>query len=366
MKILISRKDLRNTTSGVPRIVLDELRYFNQLGHQAYAIAETINGQMVRENQGIPVKTWRYPFSGYWRRKFYQWRVASWIKKNRPDLVIGHGDILHQDILYLHNCTHLAYEQIEKKPLPASDEVGRIHHEILTQGTFKLLVCNSVMMKEDLVRRFKLDASRVVVIYPEVNLSKFSVTSAKVIKKEWRQKLGIPQEAFVFGMVTSGNFKKRNLELLIRAFKKLHHIHPETYLFVGGGKVEDHYQEMITERVTFAPTLIDVKNYYYLLDAYVLPAHIEEFGISVLEAMYCQIPVITSAQVGASEIFEGVGRELILETMGDDELVEKMERLLEREYYLRVQQTNAATAQKFNANSQNKKLEKVLADFSIL
>lgn len=360
MKILISRKDLRNTASGVPRIVVDELRYFHQLGHETYVIAETINEDLVKSNKGIPVKTWRFPISGHLRRLFYLWQVSRWINKNKPDLVIGHGDILDQDILFMHNCVHLAHELIENKPLPEDDEVGLIHQRILTQGSFKTLVCNSKLMKDDFVKRFDIDTSKLIVVYPEVNLSSFRVPQPEEVKRIWREKLGIPQEAYVFGMVTSGNHKKRNLDLLIKAFKRFNANHPQTYLFVGGGKIDKRYRDMISENVTFAPTLIDVKNYFYLLDAYVLPAHIEEFGISVLEAMYCGIPVITSAQVGASEIIEGIGRDLILDELSEEHLILKMEKLLEYNFYQEVKRVNESTANKFNANSQNIMLEQIL------
>lgn len=366
MKVLISRKDLRDTASGVPKKVLQELKFFSELGYQAYAIAETMNHGMVEEFKGTPVKTWRWPISGYFRRRFYQIQVDRWIKKNRPELVIGHGDINDQDVLYIHNCVHLAHELIEGKSLPDDHEVGRIHQEILSRGKFKLLVCNSEMMRGDLVKRFRLDPSKAVVIYPEVNLDKFKVSNPTEIKREWRAKLGIPQDAFVIGLVTSGNFKKRNLGMLIQAFKEIQKDHPEAYLFVAGGNIDQKYKDMIQERVTFAPTLIDVKNYYYLLDAFCLPAHIEEFGRSVLEAMYCGKPVVTTKNVGASEILEESSRKLIMDEVSLEELKEKLKLLFKPELYEEVKKRNIETSMKLSADNQNKKLKDVLVAHKIL
>jgi UDP-glucose:(heptosyl)LPS alpha-1,3-glucosyltransferase len=366
MKVLISRKDLRDTASGVPKKVLQELQFFNGLGYESFAIAETMNVPMVKEFKGVPVKTLRWPISGYFRRRFYQMQVDRWVKKNAPKLVIGHGDILNQDVLYIHNCVHLAHELIEKKPLPKDHEVGKIHEEILTKGKFKLLVCNSEMMKKDLVTRFKLDANKAVVIYPEVNLSKFKAENTEKLKREWRSKFDIPGNAFVIGLVTSGNFKKRNLGMLIEAFKEIQKKHPEAWLFVAGGNIDQKYKDMISERVTFAPTLIDVKNYYYLLDAFCLPAHIEEFGRSVLEAMYCGKPVVTTETVGASEIMEGRARELILENITKEDLVDKLGKLFNRELYMDVMKTNIHTSQQYSADSQNQKLNEVLKAHKII
>lgn len=366
MKVLISRKDLRDTASGVPKKVLQEISFFNGLGYESYAIAETMNVPMINEFKGIPVKTFRWPFSGYFRRRFYQMQVDRWIKKHKPNLVIGHGDIVNQDVLYIHNCVHLAYELIEGKPLPKDHEVGRIHEEILTKGQFKLLICNSHMMKNDLVKRFNIDSKKVEVIYPEVNLSKFIAEDPEGIKSEWRKKLGIPQDAFVIGLVTSGNFKKRNLGLLIEAFKDIVKKHPNAWLFVGGGNIDQKYKDMISERATFAPLLLDVKNYYYLLDVFCLPAHIEEFGRSVLEAMFCGKPVVTTTTVGASEIIQGRGRELVIDKINKEELVKKLEMLFNEELYQDVMKVNKNTAMNLSAEKQNEELRAVLVKYGIL
>jgi UDP-glucose:(heptosyl)LPS alpha-1,3-glucosyltransferase len=221
-------------------------------------------------------------------------------------------------------------------------------------------------MKNDLVQRFQLDSSKVEVIYPEVNLSKFEVQDGDKIKSEWREKLGIPKDAFVIGLVTSGNFKKRNLGMLIESFKEIQKKHPSAYLFVAGGNIDQKYKDMIKERVTFAPTIMDVKNYYYLLDAFCLPAHIEEFGRSVLEAMYCGKPVVTTMNVGASEILEGRARELILKSISKDDLTEVLNKLFDPELYNEVKELNRLSSKKLSANAQNNKLKEVLMRHQIL
>lgn len=364
MKVLISRKDLRDTTSGVPKKVLQELKFFRSLGHEPYAIAETMNEDMVKEFGGLPVKTWRWPISGYFRRKFYDSRVRSWIHTHKPSIVIGHGDILHQDVLFIHNCVHLAHERIEAKPLPANHEVGKIHQAIFEQGSFKLLICNSQMMKNDLVKRFKLNEKKAVVIYPEVNLAKFKVEDAQKVKAEWRAKFGFKENEFVIGLVTSGNFKKRNLGLLIEAYKKFSESHPQARLFIAGGNVDQSYKDMAPANVVFAPPILDVKNYYYLLDVFVLPAHIEEFGRSVLEAMYCGKPVITTAYVGASEILEGVNRELIIENINQETLLAKLETVFSSK--IDLGKLNHEVAFKYSADVQNQAFGDTLKQHGIL
>lgn len=366
MKILISRKDLRDTTSGVPKKVLQELQFFKNKGHEAFAIAETLNKQMVQEFGGLPVKTFRWPFSGYFRRKFYNQQVERWTKKHRPALVVGHGDILHQDVLFIHNCVHLAHELIEGKPLPEDHEVGKIHEAIFKEGTYKVLVCNSQMMKDDLVKRFGVDPQKAVVIYPEVNLAKFKVEDPSAVKKEWREKFGFKSDDFVIGLVTSGNFKKRNLGLLIEAYKEIVKINPKAKLFIAGGNIDQKYKDQAPkEGVVFAGPILDVKNYYYLLDVFVLPAHIEEFGRSVLEAMYCGVPVITTKFVGASEILEGRGREMIMMSISQSSLVGHLTDVMDPVVAKEIAEVNKITAQSYSSEVQSNAFGEMLKVFDL-
>jgi UDP-glucose:(heptosyl)LPS alpha-1,3-glucosyltransferase len=366
MKILISRKDLRDTTSGVPKKVLQELQFFSREGHEAYAIAETMNLEMINEFGGRPVKTFRWPISGFYRRKFYSQRVDNWIKKNRPSIVIGHGDILNQDVLFIHNCVHLAHELIEGKPLPSDHEVGKIHTAIFKEGTYKLLICNSQMMKDDLVKRFGVDAHKAVVIYPEVNLAKFKVDDPAKVKKEWREKFGFKDDDFVIGLVTSGNFKKRNLGLLIEAYKEITKENSKAKLFIAGGNIDQKYKDQCPkEGVVFAPPIIDVKNYYYLLDVFVLPAHIEEFGRSVLEAMFCGVPVVTTKYVGASEILEGKSRDYIMNDISKPHLVDLLKKLMNKEASEEVSKLNQKTSIAYSSEAQNNAFGEVLKKFGI-
>jgi len=354
MKVLISRKDLRDTTSGVPRIVLQELEFLNSHAHQCFAIAESINKNMISESGGTPLKTLRWPMSGKFRRQFYQFQVNRWIKKNRPEIVIGHGDILNQDILFIHNCVHLAHELIEGRSLPKDHEVGVIHQEILTRGQFKILVANSQMMKNDLVNRFKINPEKVVVMYPEFNPKRFQIDSPQELRSQWRAKFGFKEDDFVIGMVTSGNFKKRNLSLLIEAFKEVTKVEPRAKLFVAGRNIDEKYIQSAPKNISiFAPAIEDVKTYYNLLDVFVLPAHIEEFGLSVLESMFCKIPVITTSFVGASELLKEESKEFVMGKANLDELVSMILKLRDKNISKRISALNYETSLEFSAQVKN-------------
>ena len=89
------------------------------------------------------------------------------------------------------------------------------------------------------------------------------------------------------------------------------------------------------------------------MDVFVLPAHIEEFGRSVLEAMYCGVPVITGRHVGASEILEDEGRDFILEELSEKHLVDLLSKLVDLNTRERVSSLNKQTAEKYSSDKQN-------------
>lgn len=367
-KVLISQKDLHATKSGVPRIVHQQLRYFSAKGHQAHAIAERIDKKAVKASGGIPIKTFRWPISGYHRRINYQNRVIKAANKLQPDLIIGHGDIVNQDICYIHNCVHLAYEKIHGKKIPLAHEVGRVHETILRAQIFNALICNSQMMKTDLIERFRVPETKVEVLYPMYSSEKFHLGAGA--REQKRKELNVSNDEVLVGFITSGNFKKRNLKLLIEAVAQIRQNTPLNFkvLVAGKDKIEP-YQLLLQkleleESFIFAPSIGSVEDYYAASDIFVLPAHIEEFGLSIMEAMACGRPVVTTDMTGASELIELDSKNFILREKTVDELAFKLKPLIEDQLLRdKLGKLNSETAKKHSDKAREKDFALMLTKF---
>jgi UDP-glucose:(heptosyl)LPS alpha-1,3-glucosyltransferase len=128
---------------------------------------------------------------------------------------------------------------------------------------------------------------------------------------------------------------------------------------VAGNGKRSAYTDLINSHphtVHFLPSTDCVANYYSMLDVFVLPAHIEEFGMSALEAMTCSKPVVLHKMVGASEILEGESLRFSLPSLNKEVWVSSVQDLLDDQALRnRVARQNQETSLKYTAKEQNKK-----------
>ena len=119
-----------------------------------------------------------------------------------------------------------------------------------------------------------------------------------------------------FAVLLIGNdFKNKGLEALLCALNKLPEL-PWRLLVVGRDE-RALYDRLISEygithRVNFLAPSPDVLQFYAAADAYVGPSLQDSFGMPVLEAMSCGLPVVCSSRAGVHEIITDGSDGLIL------------------------------------------------------
>jgi len=107
-----------------------------------------------------------------------------------------------------------------------------------------------------------------------------------------------------YGRITA----KKGMDILIKSFYKLSNEFPDLHLIIAGSDEENYSLKVkkwilnyrLSEKVTFTGLLTGVNKYSVLVDSeiFVLPSYSENFGMSVIEAMLCGIPVVISNGVG--------------------------------------------------------------------
>ena len=348
-------------SSGSARTAYENIRYFQSRGFEVHVASLTMDQKLILSLGAIPHKL--LPFfksTGLARRKWYNWQVQRLRNKLKPQITLGHGDISEQDVLTLHNCVFLASELINGHKLDPEHEMALTHGPLLKNSEFKKMIANSELMKKDTVTRFGVAPEKIEVVYPALDTKTFYPLSLEK-KSLLKARFQFPDKVII-SLVTSGNFKKRGLDLFISAIEALPEELRQKASFRVLGKDEDGtYSRPF---LTFDPGLDDIQNYFNAIDIFVLPARIEEFGRVVLEAMGCGLPVITTDKVGAGELLTDESRSFVVPAGNVSALKNAMAELItkpELRSYLGEQ--NAKRAQRESEELLDARFDRVFLDF---
>jgi len=168
-----------------------------------------------------------------------------------------------------------------------------------------------------------------VVIPNAVDTGVFNSEARLARRSVSRQSLKLDDSDFVV-LLIGNDWKKKGLDQLLRA---LAIIEIPIQLLVVGKDDPGLYrsglrQLQLDDRVRFLAPSADVLSFYAAADAYVAPSLEDAFGLPILEAMACGLPVIASVQAGASEnVLDGATGYLLREPMNHVELAEIILRL---------------------------------------
>lgn len=323
-----------NALSGTPRILRRQALALAQHGQNVSVISESFHSELTDNPKIKCLKTWKWPKNTLFQRQWFDWQAKRLCSKSPKSLVVGHGDTLHQDILFLHTCVHLGADVY---PGPHNDKNLSIpfHRMIFEKGSFNVLVCNSKMMKNDLQKRFNVNKPTHI-FYPGHDQNLINTINPTAVN-EIRQKIKA-ENKLVLGVITSGNLENRGAFALIKAVAQLPL--PErqkvSVLIVGKeGKPEKVYKlagELgIGEQVFWMEPRLDVANLIAAVDIVVHAAKIEAFGMSVLESMALARPIIATSTVGCAELFPEVQKDYIIERQDPAAIAEKLKSLINQD-----------------------------------
>jgi UDP-glucose:(heptosyl)LPS alpha-1,3-glucosyltransferase len=342
--------------SGVPGIILNHAHYLSDLGHQVTLIGEDLDKARIAQTgaQIILIRRWPLP-----KLRRLQWFTRQADKQIRNfDFVVGHGHTMRQHVIHLHNCIRLAHEKIHGQPPRKQDIVMELQERMLMHAEFKFCIANSRLMQQELIRRYGLPQAKIQVVYPGSDLSRFKSADSVRYRHPVRQQLGIAEATVVIGLITSGDFQKRGVDIAINAFAGLPAAHRQRAVLLIIGKTSrlETYRQLVDARslggqIRFLPPIPQVERYYHALDLYIHPARFEEFGLSVQEAMACGLPVIASRQVGAMELLPQAAWDLLPLMLDAAELTRRMQALIEDEAMRRQWQEYCRQAVSKNSDS---------------
>ncbi len=109
-------------------------------------------------------------------------------------------------------------------------------------------------------------------------------------------------------LVHTSNFRKvKRVEDVVSVFCIVNQSIPSKLLMIGDGPERSHIEKMSREmacsdKITFLGKQEAVEEILSVCDLFVLPSESESFGLAALEAMACEVPVISSNTGGIPEV----------------------------------------------------------------
>lgn len=150
----------------------------------------------------------------------------------------------------------------------------------------------------------------------------------KLVKSTRVEKTDVENTTYQIGTIAR-LVKQKNLETLIKSFSKYQFRYPDSKLVIIGEGDQDTYlfdlanDLSISESVIWMKSVKNVAEVLKSIDLFVLPSLYEGFGLVYLEAMLANIPIISSNNQSALEIF-GIDAENLFVMKNVDSLVSKM------------------------------------------
>lgn len=170
-----------------------------------------------------------------------------------------------------------------------------------------------------------------------VNTCRFYPVSSNE-KYELRRKLGLPAEDMIV-IFTGRLVSYKGLPLLLRVWRAIQNIRPNLrLLLVGSGGLDMHNCEAelkkyvikngLQDSVHFTGDVHNVHEYLQASGIFVFPTEREAFGISLIEAMACGLPVIATPVGGIKDILEHKHNGLVMEAGDFQQLYAMLETLI--------------------------------------
>ena len=262
----------------------------------------------------VPGDVWtqRYTFSGKYGANLMEEVaryaiVAAQVAKNLE----GQFDVIHAHD-WLTYFAGIAAKRVSGKPLVVhmhATEFDRSGENINTQTyaieragmhAADLVIAVSNLTRNIVINRYGVPAEKVVAVHNAVRFAE---------KEKPLPERGVDDKIVTFlGRIT---FQKGPDYFVEAAAKVLKRVPNVRFVMAGSGDMMNHVIRRvaalgIADRFHFTGFLRgdDVQKMFQLSDVYVMPSVSEPFGISPLEAMRSNVPVIISKQSGVAEVLD--------------------------------------------------------------
>lgn len=291
-------------------------------------------------------------------RKFKK-MLVSFIKNNKPDVIHVHSSIwagvVVSDVAQKYNIPYVITEHyshfLEKEfPLPYTDKVQFIY---AFKNSFKI-ICVSTALKNAIINL--KNKSKKIVVIPNIVDSNF-FNNIPTIRKN---------KDFTF--ISVGELSPlKGFDILLKAFSKIKNKKCKLVIVGQGNGLHILKAQAIKLNIQNNVEFVGFKSKENLLEEYnkahvcISSSRIETFGVTLIEALSCGLPIIATNSGGPLDIVTK-GNGYLAENENANSLHEKMELMLENYDNFDAKLIRENAIKLFNEKTIALQIEKILME----
>jgi UDP-glucose:(heptosyl)LPS alpha-1,3-glucosyltransferase len=241
----------------------------------------------------------------------FAWFVNQEIGETNFDLIHTHERIFRADIFTMHSVPHRFWvREIRKKRMSLFDYgTAWVEGQLIHKGKCKKYLPVSSLTKEKFLQEFTVDPDKIQIVYPGVDIDKFSRLDRQRCRQDIRRRFGLGEADTVL-LFVSMNFELKGLDNLIASMARIKAKQPDAKLklLVAGKGNEKKYSRLARECGLAGDVIFsgvwkdDIEKVYLASDIFSMLSKFDTFGMAVLEAMSASLPVVISENVGAKDL----------------------------------------------------------------
>jgi glycosyltransferase involved in cell wall biosynthesis len=237
-------------------------------------------------------------------------KIAQLIQREKFEIIHTH---LSHDLWLLVPALHFARSHaklfLTKNMASGVSKKDLLHRLLYRRVTGIFAVSNYI--RQSVAATCPVPDNRIHIIPNGIPFEKFSKSA--VTREEVRKELGIPTDMLVVGIIGRMSPGKGHEEFLRAAAQlKSRYEHSVLFAVIGGPSYrEEQYAESLLKLseglglgnfIRFIGFRSDIPRILAAIDILAFPSHEESFGITVVEAMAMEVPVVASGNAGVVDI----------------------------------------------------------------